>query len=186
MTLAAFAKNLPKPPGRTLTLEPSVFADEWAGKPRDTVCVGLRLMSESDKTIARRDSEALALELHPKGGINAVDSYNDALLRHCVAFGICDPNDVSKPWAGMELPEAEVRIALTSRGARLIYEAIERYEIESSPLNAELDDGDEMDELIGALERGALSLIEPARAGLARRLLRYALLEMRTAATREG
>lgn len=183
MGLAALEKKLPKNPGRTMVLASWVFADDWADKPQGDVCIGLKLMPEGAKADARQKAEELALNMHPKGGVNAVDAFNDGLMRLMVAFAMCDPNDVTLPWSGMQLAEDEVHLALTSRGARFIYEAIERYEVESSPLNPELTD-EEIDELVDALEGGRLSLIVISRAKLARRFLRYALDELRTAPTR--
>lgn len=180
-TLAGIQQELSKRPGRTMMLEPWVFADNWESKPKAAVCIGLRLMSENDKGVARRDSEELALKTHPKGGVNAVDAYNDALMRHVCAFGICDPNDVTQPWASMELPEVEVRIALTTRGVQHIFEAIRKYETESSPLHREITE-DEYSELVLRVDDGALERLTPARAKLARKFLAYALDELREAA----
>lgn len=183
MLFSSYDQALKKTPGRTLVLEPWVFADSWEKKPREAVCVGLRLMSEAEKTTARAESGRVAIELHPEGGPNAVDAFNDLLLRHCVAFGICDPNDIMQPWHLMDLAEEAVRIALTSRGARFIYEAIERYEIESSALSNEIEDVG-MEELILALQEDALLTLPSNRSALARRLLQYVLEEIRTVSDR--
>jgi len=163
-------------PGRTLVLEPWMFADDWERKPTEAFCVGLRLMSEQDKTKARGEAERLALDAHPHGGPNALDCFNDALLRQVVALGICDPNDVASPCSLLPMAEDQVREALTTRGARFIYDAIHRYEVEVSPLVQEATD-DDLLELCDIIQSGE---IESARsAPLARRFLRYALEELR-------
>ena len=139
--MVAFAKVVKavRAPGRTLVLEPWVFADEWEDKPKAAVCVcvGLRLMSEVDKLKARVEAERLADELHPGRGEYWVDACNDAIMRQVVALGICDPNDVTKPAPVLPYAEEKVRYALTSRGVRFIFEAIDRYELESSPIGTE-------------------------------------------------
>lgn len=114
-----------------------MFADEWPDKPKESVCVGLRLMSEADKTKARAEAERLADELHPRRGGNWVDAFNDALIRQVVALGVCDPNDVAKPTELLPYAEEQVRTALTSRGAQHIFAAFDRYETEVSPLEPE-------------------------------------------------
>lgn len=170
-----------RPPARTLVLESWVFADAWADRPVGAICVGLRLMSEADRQRARSEAERLALELHPRGGLNAVDAFNDALLRQTVAHGICDPNDVTKEHERLQCAEDAVGIALTSRGARFIFDALERYEIEASSSTPEASDED-LEELSRLLQCGVVDLLPTARSGLVRRLLATALDEIRPAA----
>jgi len=176
MTAFAAVEERARRPARTLILEPWVFADEWPGKPSEAVCVGLRLMSELDKTKARAEAERFAIEVHPNGGPNAVDCFNDTLLQQVAAFAICDPNDVKLPSSLFPLAESDVRQALTSRGARYIYEAYHRYEVEVSPLSSEATDA-ELDELAELIETGDLDLAlsEP----LVRKFLKYALDEIK-------
>lgn len=177
MPLSSYSKQVIAP-GRTLVLKPSVFADEWADKPREDVCVGLRLMSEEQKFTARRDSDEFARELHPKGGGNQIDAFNDALMRQLVAFGLCDPNDVSRPWEGMDTPENDVQFALTSQGVVFIYQAIRLYEIESGAAHREITN-DEFPMLFEELEIGTLDSLPSGRQGELRRLLGYVLDELR-------
>jgi hypothetical protein len=163
-------------PARTLVLEPWVFADEWEGKPGEPVCVGLRLMSEADKGKARAEAEKHAHEMHPNGGPNWTDAFNDCLIRQVAALGLCDPNDVSKPCEILRYAEEQVRFAITSRGARSIFDAHERYEIESSPLEAEATD-EELTELAELLDEQPEAL-----RGNERRLLRHVLEVLRARA----
>lgn len=150
MSTFSQVKEQQRPPGRTLILDPWVFADEWESKPREAVCVGLRLMSEADKSKARGEAEKLADELHKERNLNWLDAFNDCLIRQVAALGICSPNDVTKPFDLMTFAEEQVRFALTSRGAAFIFEAIQRYDIESSPLSPEITD-EEIAELSGLL-----------------------------------
>lgn len=177
-TFSVIKKQVARQPARTLLLEPWVFADDWPSKPKSPVCVGLRLMSDGDKSKARAEAERMALELHPNGGHNAIDAYNDALVRQCAALGLCSPNDVEKPSEVFPFAEDQLRMAVTSRGAQFIFDALLKYEVEISPLYPEASD-EEFAELIGELGAGTLGAMggEPGRT--ARRFLRYALDEIR-------
>jgi hypothetical protein len=178
MRLSAIEKQKKRPPGRTLLLEPGVFADVWPEKPRAAVCVGLRLMSQDDRTKARFDAEKIARDAHPQGGVNQIDAFNDALMRCCIASGLCDPNDVQQPSALFQHPQDDVFDALTSQGAKTVYQALERYEIESSALAHEPSD-EEVDELVDHLISGALDRMLPSYGALCRRLLGYVLEQLR-------
>jgi hypothetical protein len=160
-----------RPPGKTLMLEPWVFADEWNGKPRDAVCVGLRIMPEGEKSKVRAEAERLADELHPDRGPNWVDAFNDCLTRQYGALGICSPNDVTRPSEILPLAEDQVRFALTTRGSQFIFEALQRYEIEASPIGLEAD-ADDCVQVAVILQDADPSTLS----GYSRRLI-YALLE---------
>ncbi len=145
-------------PGRTLEIEPWAFADDWDGKPKATICVGLKLVSETDKTVARTEAEKLADELHPRRGPLWVEAYNDALMRQVVAVGICDPNDIEKPCDTLKLAQDMVGHALTSRGTAYIFNAVDRYEIETSPIGvpASKSEVERLCELLGKTDVEAL------------------------------
>lgn len=143
-----------RPPGRTLVLEPWVFADEWPKKPKEAVCVGLRMMSEADKSKARAEADRVAWELHPNGGPNWIDAFNDCLMRQVAALGICDPNNVTKATEVLPFAEDEVRTALTSKGAEFIFFSIDVFEVESSAIEPEIDE-EEIDEFVDLLTSSA-------------------------------
>lgn len=163
-----------RPPGKTLMLPAWVWADDWANKPKEAVCIGIRLMADGKKSSARSEAEKIATEFHANGGVNAVDCFNDALMRLLVAHSVCDPNDVIAPFPLLPMAEDEVRDALTSRGARFIFEAYERHEAESSPLNPEAN-AEDLDELMGLVDAGRIEDLEPSAASLVRRFLRFGL-----------
>lgn len=121
-------------PGKTLVLEPWVFADEWSKRPTTPVCVGLRLLADNAKTKARMTGEELADQVHPKRGDNWLDTFNDCVIRQVAALALCDPNDVDKPFELMLYPELDVSDALTSRGALYLFEEYDRYEVAVSPI----------------------------------------------------
>lgn len=192
MTTSPFARTLAElrgeakavPAPRTLTLPPSVFASEWKMRPTEPVVVGLRLLPDAEEQTARAEALRIALELHPDtrdAGDAFVDAYNDALLRWIVARGICDPNDVTAPTQILPMAEDQVRHALTSSGVRYIFDAIERLQLETSPIYAEAS-FDEVAELLHRLgadpDVGSLAGITRKRA---LRVLRYVLLELRAA-----
>lgn len=142
-------------PGKTIVLEPWVFADEWEDRPSGNVCVGIRLISEADKSKARAVSNEVADSLHSAhkewSRDNWIDAFNDAIIRQIAAFGICDPNNVRQPSTILPLAEEQVRFALTSAGAKHIFEQIERYEIESSSIDPEIRE-DELDDFASLLQ----------------------------------
>jgi hypothetical protein len=178
MAASAFSKLVKKqrPPGRTLVLETWVFADDWESRPKAAVCVGLVRMSEQSKTTARHDAEKTADELHPRGGANWIDCFNDHLIRQVVAHGICDPNDVDKPSPTLQMAQDMVGHALTSRGARFIFDAIDRFEIETSPIGvaANREEVERLCELLGKVDLERLS-------GSTRRMLSHLLEQVEVA-----
>jgi hypothetical protein len=141
--------------GRTIKLESWVFPEEWTDRPKSTVCVGIRLISEGEKAKAMAQSEEVANSLHdqnsgPESRDLWRDAFNNALIRQVAAVGICDPNDVMKPTELFPLAEEQVRFALTSAGARFIFDQIERYEIEVSEAEPSLTE-DQLDEFAASL-----------------------------------
>ena len=142
-------------PGATLLLPLWVFADEWEGKPDAPVCVGLRLLSENDKIQARALASKQANELHPDRSDDWIDCFNDAVQMQIDALGMCDPNDVRKPTELFALsPEDQVPNAFTSKGAAFVFQAIQRYEVASSPIGtlAEADDLERLAALLGKVD----------------------------------
>jgi hypothetical protein len=172
-TFAQIAKAV-RAPARTLILEPWVFADEWDGKPKGNVCVGLRLLSEADKSKARGEAEKSADDLHPQRSVNWTDAFNDAVMRQVGALGICDPNDVTRPTGVLPYAEEQVRVALTSRGTRFLFESLERYEIESSPIGEEVDAAT-LRELSERIAIVSIATVKPS----VRRLAHHVLEELR-------
>lgn len=167
--------GVPQPPPRTLPLPPSVWASDWRERPSEVVVVGLRLLADAEEQTARAEATRFALELHPEADEGFVEAYNDALIRWLVARGICDPNDVRRPYPLLPMAEDQVRGALTGAGLRFIFDALEALQIETSPLYQEADD-DELHvlaELLSADE--PLAALSGAEERRARRLLRFVL-----------
>ena len=161
-------------PPKTVVLDPLCFADTWPRRPKAAVCVGLRTISEAEKTTARAEAERLADELHDQRDANWLDAFNDALIRELVACAICSPNNINQPSEILPMAEVEVRIALTSKGARRIFEDYLRLEVETSPLYPEATDEDieALVEALGDVDLGGFPAVQ--RAAI-RRYLRFAL-----------
>lgn len=157
----------------------SAFAEDWESRPRAPVCVGLRLMSDGDKSKARAEAEHLASELHSDGGELAIEAYNDALMRQIVALAICSPNDATIPSELFPSAEEQVRVAITSEGAKLVFQEYLKYEVESSPIHPEATN-DELVELAVLIDTGVIQRLDKSRESIARTFLRYALDEIRS------
>lgn len=174
-------------PPRTLTLPASIFASDWGARPKDSIAVGLRSLSEGDLQTSTSEATKFALGVHPEGGEAFVDAYNDALIRWALARGLCDPNDVHGPCPVLPLPDEEaVRCAFTKAGARWIFDELERLQIETSPIYPEADE-DDIRALGDFLSRDEpLWPLEGLRERRARRLLRFVLEEIQAAHETEG
>jgi hypothetical protein len=179
-TLAKAVEKI-RPPGCKLILEPWAFADSWERKPSGNVCVGLRILSEAENTTARAEAATLARQLHPEGGDEQTDCFNDALLRWLVATAVCDPNNVDSPAPVFGATDEElIRVAMTERGIRFVFDSLLKYQVETSPLYPEIGD-DELGELSTLMLGGAADLLPPGARSTAKRHLLFALDALRLA-----
>lgn len=120
---------------RTVPLDPSAFADDCMRRPAVALPVGLRRLSEADLNTARACAAKLAWELHPEPlDVDAREEcYTATLMRWAVARGTCRPDDVS--FGFFKRDEDDVRADLSPQGVKFLYEQVERFHIEMSPLN---------------------------------------------------
>ena len=158
----AQAKAKLRKPGTTLVLPLWVFKDEWESKPDAPVCVGLRLIGETEKMSARSQAVKTANELHPEGGSDWTDCFNDAIQLQIDALGICDPNDISLPAELLPYAEDQAPNAFTSKGAAFIFQAIQRYEVATSPIGA-LATADDLQRLAAMMGHVDLATLSPAQ-----------------------
>lgn len=170
MKLTQHEERNPRP-GRTITLHPWVFADQWSGKPSEPVEAGLRLLSNADLDLLKARASAKANELHrdfrtPDDVTQWVETYNDVLVRQGAALGLCHLTSVNKAMDVMRLAEDQVDYALTAKGAVWIWEQIERYAIESSSIDPLLMDS-EVDEFCATLKANTAKLLPSHRKLLA-------------------
>lgn len=145
------------PASETIDLPVSAWAHSWPSIPRQTVKVGLRLLSSHDYVTARAIADEKVSALHSSF---SVDSYNDALMAYAVARGTCDPHNVAESW--LEAAEDNITMALTADGIRFLWDALERYRVANSPLIEPWD---------GELE--GLSKLPEAKQVTCRKLLAY-------------
>lgn len=165
-------------PGRVLTLPPTIWATTWDSKPMGNVAIGLRLLSEADLVTATAESVREAEKLYPDGGDEFVVARNGFLLRWMIARGICDPNNADKPSEILPLAEDMVRDALTDRGARWLFEEIERYHAEVSPIHRPVTD-EELRTLAQLLSVDSpFEGFDPVVEVMCRRLLSFVLQEL--------
>lgn len=118
-----------KPP-RTIVLPPSAFATDWSKRPSTDAAIGLRLLSQRDLDVARREAEREAQGFYDEfrqrrldvTGETVDDVFNDAFLVQVAARATCDPNDASKPY--FPFAEDVVAQALTSEALRRIWDEL--------------------------------------------------------------
>lgn len=140
-------------PPKVIVVAPDAFASEWAQRPSEPVEMGLRLVPDQDLQTARAEAAKLAQQMHEDINTQeAVDCFNDALLRWRIARSTCSVDDLRRPW--FDFAEDTVRRALTPEGVKAIAFEIEVFEAETSPLYAPADD-ERIADLQAILEQGA-------------------------------
>ena len=160
---------------RVIDVPPEAFASDWLERPQEPVQIGLRLVPDHDKQVARAEAAKYAAQMHPSADDveNTVDCFNDALLRWLIARATCQPHDVREPW--FQMAEDTVRIALSTEGVKMLAHEIEMLELEMSPLYKPATD-DEVADLAALLQQGApWGQMSPAEQRGTRRLLAVVL-----------
>ena len=144
----------------------------WDERPTDDVVFGLRILSADDRKGILKDARERVAE----GGESSdfQESFELAVLRLFAARVICDPNDSSKASSIFKHPDDNVFIHLTEGGARRVYDAARRVEVECSPLAPEATP-DDLIRLIAAIGDGALSQLSSDDRPTVMRHLKYAL-----------
>lgn len=187
MNHSAAKQAAARKPGAFVILPPTAFCDGWSQKPTADVAVGLLLLSEAqfesakltasevvDKAYAaRRDGYAEQTGAASIDFTKAAEAWNEAFFANVAAFATCDPNDVTRPY----FPYAEDTItkALRPEGIRLVWDALDRHNIASSPNTPALAD-EQIADLVGRLPR--LSALPGIHERRLRRLLGYVLDEL--------
>ena len=123
-------------PLRHSTIKLESFADDWTSKPPGDFVVGLRKFSDGDAQTARAEAAKYAVMMHDDHQ-GQVEAFNDALMRWVVVRGTCDANDVTQNSPLFEGSEEVVRQALTSNAIRFLWDEIERFHVERSPVVSE-------------------------------------------------
>jgi hypothetical protein len=184
--VSAFSQVEKRVPPGNVVVPPSAFADTWEDRPKDDVCMGLRLIPDVDLEDARIEAFKRAENLFPNYRGNEeqtqlfVASFQDTLLRWVIARGTCDPNDVTKAWSGWAAAPEDIAVeqALTDHGAQRIFDEWERMRITANVVIPEASDADLalLPELLKRLP--ILAAESRTRAIRLRRLLRFVLEEL--------
>jgi len=138
-----------KPP-RIIVFPPTIFSDTWKSRPTADVAIGIRVPGDYDVSCARANAARIAWDLHPlEADVSGrMDAMNDAIMREFCSLGMCSANDVYQAYFPDQ--EDDVRMKLTTEGAKRIFDEVEQLQIETSPVHREADD-DECVLLAGAL-----------------------------------
>jgi hypothetical protein len=132
-------------PPKVIDVPPDAFASDWAERPSEAVAVGLRIIPDDDLQTARDNAAAFAARryLDQVDTVEAVDCFNDALLRHKIARATCMPEDVRQPF--FRAAEDTVRFALSTDGVKLLAQEIQLFELERSPAYKPATDDEVLD-----------------------------------------
>lgn len=173
-------------PTKVILVQPEAFAYDWPGRPSEPVEMGLRIVPDADLDTARGEAARHAAKMHgPEDAANAIDCFNDSLLRHRIALSTCSASDVRQAWFKGSA-EDMVRVALSTEGVKAISFEISVFESETSPLYKPATD-DEIADLVELLLRDdPFAGMEEARARRNRRLLAVVLEDIGAAVAEHG
>lgn len=168
-----------RPPPKTVSLEPDAFASAFAERPKTTVAIGLRKLSDHAETWSRAAAEKTANSKGHGDQDNWNDCFNDALMAQFVARSVCDPNDARAPCSHLPMAEDHISFELTPAGIKYLWDEIEKLRVETSPLHPEATDGDVRELMDRLAADDAMAELDPIREGRLRRFLMYCLDELR-------
>lgn len=151
------------------TLEPSYFCDEYDGKPKHSIEVGLRSPIESDIEAAISTAEKEEDERER----------NRIMMRELVCSSLCHVSDVSRAHPSFPTPNEIIDRALKPETIRYLWDQIERYRVATSPIFQEIEN-EELGELLALLETDSLSELDPVIGSRVRRYLRFCLEDLRS------
>ncbi|HEY1692246.1 MAG TPA: hypothetical protein VGG39_08790 [Polyangiaceae bacterium] len=134
-------------PLRTVVLPLTAFADTWAGKPLDPVCVGLRQLTitEFEAALAAANEQARQWHVNHDTGqfhdeATAIVARDEQLMVQCIARVTCDCNDTSATYFVGGEPTA--RDALTLSGVRLLWDELLLLHVTTSAATHEASDAE--------------------------------------------
>jgi len=167
---AAYRVQRATPAPTTIVLQPHDFASDWAQRPKEPICCGLRVLSADAEDSAKEQARKKAIETDTDDVQAELEK--QYLIFYC-AMALCDPNDVERHCEPFDMASDQLPAALTSSALLRIYDTAERLKIETSPLFPEAANED-LDELAGELLGGALQDLEKVDSRKAARVRRYA------------
>lgn len=172
-TLSNLQATIPPIATVTIRVEDMVPAK---GRPLEPIVAGIRIPSLEQRLTIKKVAPIFAKDY----GVEL----NEALVRLYCAYGLCDANDVSKPWRWFDRPQDQAFTDLTERGASRIHDAIQKLEVETSPVFAEATDED-VAELYSRIANGDLANLNEFDFSAVLRHLRHALDIIRAASASE-
>lgn len=182
--MGKFADNESPVPPMTEVVPTSIFAQTWDDRPTEPICIGFRTIANRDISVARSKAAEWANNVHPDVTPDDgekfsvwIEEYNDALMRHVIALGTCDANDIRESpewWSAM--PEEQVRVYLSPDGVKLLYDLWERMRVSVDPTLPCATDEDIRGRLIELLPLA--KHLGHGREHRARRLLAFVLDEL--------
>jgi hypothetical protein len=119
-------------------LKPSAWADVWDGKPSAPELVGVRLVSEADYARARGEGDRTATALHPRGGDQWVEAFNQAVMHFILGHALCLHDNMDEPL--FEMQEFVISHRLTTAGTTRLWDALVELGIVDSPLSPEISE----------------------------------------------
>lgn len=167
-------------PLRVVIVPTSAWCAEYRKRPTAPVAVGIRLLSDDDIQMIRREAAGATVRMYTGDDGQPVDeaamteAYNDALIRWVVGRSVCDPNNTDTSF--FESEEETAGQALTSDGLRFLFDHYDALRTECSPHMAAIADAD-VAEIVRRL--GDLSKLKTSRALRARKLLQSVLEDLR-------
>ncbi len=155
----------------TVILHVNDFKSDWAHRPSDDICAGLRILSAEDEETAKTEARKAAVE---SDGDLDEQPKKHYLIQYC-AMSLCNPNDVERHCDPFDMASDQLPVALTSNALLKIYDAAERLKIETSPLYIEATD-DELTDLAGEFLCGSIDDLTAVNRAKAARVRRFAKL----------
>lgn len=177
-TFAQILDSQSKIPERHVVLNTDAYCSEWTNKQE--VALGLRKIADGDIQTARAEAAKYALMMHDDRE-GQIDCFNDALMRWLIVRGTCDSNDVTLNAPLFEGFEENVKLSLTSNSIRYVWDAIERYHLETSPIFSEATDHDCVVLADLLVNLGAMRGLGPIAQKRVRKLLGFCLSELKDA-----
>lgn len=153
-TFKEFRKTRDRIAKRVLVLTPDMFIDTCENRPNEEVAIGLRKIADGDVQIARAEAAKYAIEMH-NDREGQIEAFNDCLMRWMIISGTCDPNDIAHSTSLFEGSEENVKMMLTPQTIRFLWDHIDAFQVESSPLVPAIDDED-IDRVASRLLMGPL------------------------------
>ena len=166
----------PPKPLCTVVLTPADFCEDWAGRPKAEVAIGLRRVCDTARQAAAQEATNYVRKAFLDGGgsvtDDVIDEWNNSFIAQSMAYAMCNPNDATKPY----LPGAQEIIG-RAFPAETLARVWAAYHLAVRRLDREAPRANDQDvrRLARLLKAGRLATLEPGVAAEVRRLLHWGL-----------